>query len=114
MARRLREPDLAPRLEEIRSRARNEIDRRGLVEDPDADYDCPFNDPDGKCLIHGPAQPAGCLTFQPVADGGCEHDFDAFGEVLPAIEAAEREAYGSVEDMRPIPVALLRALAKID
>ncbi|MEN8148978.1 MAG: hypothetical protein ABFS86_04095 [Planctomycetota bacterium] len=114
MARRLGEPDLAPRREEIRERARAEIEERGLADDPFVDYDCPLLEPDGKCLIHGPAQPAGCLTFQPVADGGCDHDLEAFDAVLPRIEAAEIEAFGDVDEVRPIPVALLRALAAED
>jgi hypothetical protein len=112
MARRLREPDLVDRVEEIRDRARREIDRRGLVVDPFAKFDCPLLSEAGRCLVHGPAQPAGCLTFMPVADGGCDHDLEGFDRAQPRIEAAERKAFGSVEDPRPIPVALLRALAE--
>jgi len=112
MARRLREPDLIDRIEEIRDRARREVDRRGLIEDPDANFDCPLLDGEGRCLVHGPAQPAGCLTFMPVGDGGCDHDLDGFERAQPRIEAAEKEAFGSVEEPRPIPVAILRALAE--
>ena len=57
-----------------------------------------------------PAQPAGCLTFRPVADGGCDHDLAGFDRALPRIEAAERMAFGRVEEPRPIPMAILRAL----
>jgi Fe-S-cluster containining protein len=111
IARRLREPDLIDRVEEIRDRARREIDRRGLIGDPYAEFDCPLLDGEGRCLVHGPAQPAGCLTFMPVDDGGCDHDLEGFDRALPRIEAAERRAFGDVEEPRPIPIAILAALA---
>jgi len=121
IARRLREPDLIERIEKIRDRARREVDRRGLIEDPFVNFDCPLLDGEGRCLVHGPAQPAGCLTsaqpagcltFMPVDDGGCDHDLDGFDRALPGIEAAEHKAFGIIEDPRPIPVAILRALAE--
>jgi hypothetical protein len=111
IARRLLEPDLSGRIDEIRERARREVEVRGLLEDPDANYDCPLLGEDGRCLVHGTAQPAGCLTFVPVADGGCDHDLGKFAKALPRIEEAERRAYGDVSEPRPIPVAILEALA---
>jgi hypothetical protein len=112
IAERLREEDLADRIPAILRKARREVDRRGLRDDETANFDCPLLDEEGRCLVHGPAQPAGCLTFQPVSDGGCDHDLDAFDGALPRIEAAERKAFGRVADPEPIPVAILRVLGR--
>lgn len=112
IADRLREPDLADRIPGILRKARREVERRGLDEDDSAKFDCPLLDEAGRCLVHGPAQPVGCLTFQPVSDGGCDHDLDAFDRALPRIEAAERKAFGRVADPEPIPVALVQVLGR--
>ena len=47
-----------------------------------------------------------------MTDGGCDHDLEAFDAAEPEIEAAELLAFGEVDEVRPIPVALLRALAE--
>lgn len=109
LARRLSEPDLATLLPEILEKARREVELRGLEDDDEATYDCPLLSPEGRCMVHGPAQPAGCLTFRPVSDGGCDHDFDLFHRENKKILAAEKKAFRKVGDPLPIPVALLRA-----
>jgi len=110
LARRLREPDLAPRIPEILEKARAEIECRGLSDDPEATYDCPLLSEEGGCLVHGAAQPAGCLTFSPVEDGGCDHDLKLFYKKSPKIEAADRRAFGRVAEPIAIPLALLEVL----
>jgi len=112
LARRLREPDLAPLVPGIAARARREVEVRGLARDRFAKYDCPLLTAEGRCLVHGPAQPAGCLTFRPVRDGGCDHDVGLFEEHESRIDRLEEEAFGDVADPRPIPVALLDALGE--
>lgn len=111
LARRLREPDLAPALPEILERARAEVRRRGLEKDPTAKYDCPLLDEAGRCLVHGEAQPGGCLTFRPVRDGGCDHDLPLWQKQEKLLHAAEKQAFGRRPHPVPIPVALLRALS---
>jgi hypothetical protein len=110
IADRLAEPDLAPRISEIVRRAREETARRGLDRDPAAKYDCPLLDEGGRCLVHGPAQPVGCLTFRPVADGGCDHDLPLFRKHIGKVRKADRAAFGKGSDPLPIPVAILKAL----
>ncbi len=108
LARRLEQADLVPLLPEILARSRAEVAKRRLAEDPDATYDCPLLTADGRCLVHGPAQPAGCLSFRPVADGGCDHDRDLFARQEPAMARADRIAFGRVHPVESIPEALLR------
>jgi Fe-S-cluster containining protein len=110
LRRRLLEPDLAPLRPEILAKARREIEERGLTDDPDASYTCPLLSDDGQCLVHGPAQPAGCLSFSPVSDGGCDHDFEFFERQEEEIYAAGKLAYGKEQRPVSIPVALTRVL----
>jgi Fe-S-cluster containining protein len=108
LRRRLVGPDLAPLVPEILRRAEAEVARRGLKDGPSATYDCPLLSPTGRCLVHGPAQPAGCLTFRPVPDGGCDHDLPLFHRKEPEIARAERAAWGRLAPVLSIPEALLR------
>jgi Fe-S-cluster containining protein len=108
LRRRLAKPDLAPLLPEILRRAEEEVRTRGLATDPDATYDCPLLSPEGRCLVHGPAQPAGCLTFRPVSDGGCDHDLPLFHRREPEIAKAERAAWGRLAPVLSIPEAIVR------
>jgi len=110
LARRLREPDLAPQVPAILARARAEVERRGLTEAADATYDCPLLDHEDRCMVHGPAQPAGCMTFKPVSDGGCDHDLPLFHRHNANVEAAERKALGKRYTPLPIPLALVKVL----
>ena len=110
IARRLAEPDLAPLVPQILERARGEVRKRGLRPDRDTTYDCPLLSPEGRCLVHGPSQPAGCLTFRPVEDGGCDHDLPLFRKHENRILNANRTAWGRDEDPLPIPIALLKTL----
>ncbi len=108
LRRRLLEDDLRPLIPGILEKAKSEIREQGLSEDENASYNCPLLSDEGRCLVHGPAQPAGCLTFSPVDDGGCDHDFAFFAKHVKKIRAAERKAYGRESEPLPIPVALLR------
>ena len=112
LARRLGEADLAPRIQEIHARARAEVDRRGLDPDQDITYDCPLLGEDDRCLVHGPAQPAGCLTFKPIDGERCDHDLRLFHRHYPKIEAAEKRAIGKLFPALPIPLALLKVLRR--
>ncbi len=110
LARRLSEPDLAPRVPEILRRAREEIRLRGLCADSDATYDCPLLSGEGRCLVHGPAQPSGCLTFRPVPDGGCDHDLRLFHRHYGKVERLDRRVFGRRSRPLPIPLALVNVL----
>jgi Fe-S-cluster containining protein len=110
LARRLGEPDLAPEIPAILERARAEVEKRGLSEESDTTYDCPLLDDENRCMVHGPAQPAGCMTFKPVDDGGCDHDLPLFHRHYKLVEAAERKALGKRYPALPIPLALLKVL----
>jgi Fe-S-cluster containining protein len=111
LARRLSEPDLAPLVPGILERARAEVERRALDREPGAKYDCPLLSGEGRCLVHGPAQPAGCLTYRPVPDGGCDHDLPVWHRHSPRIDRIERRVFGRGTEPRPIPVALLDVMS---
>ncbi len=110
LRRRLQGDDLRSLIPAIIEKAKSEVRERGLLENEDANFNCPLLSDEGRCLVHGPAQPAGCLTFSPVADGGCDHDLAFFAKHVKGIRAAERKAYGRESEPLPIPVALLRVL----
>lgn len=112
LARRLAEPDLAPSVPGILRRAKREIEARRLDRDPDATYDCPLLSEEGRCLVHGPAQPSGCLTFVPVPDGGCDHDLGLFHRHHGAVEKAEKRALGKRYPPLSIPEALVKVLRR--
>lgn len=110
LRRRLHEADLAPLIPLIREKAMEQMAEHDLLIDKRASYTCPLLSDDGRCLVHGPAQPMGCLTFRPVSDGGCDHDHEFFEENLPAVLAADRDGYGRESEPLSIPVALERVL----
>ena len=110
LRRRLNEADLAPLIPLIREKAMEQMGEHDLTHDKGASYTCPLLSDDGGCLVHGPAQPAGCLTFRPIDDGGCDHDLKFFEENLPEILSADRDAYGRESEPLSIPVALERVL----
>ena len=112
LLRRLQEDDLRPLIPGILEKAKSEVRERGLLEDEDANYNCPLLSDEGRCLVHGPAQPAGCLSFSPVGDGGCDHDFAFFRKKVKGIRAAEKKAYGRESEPLSIPVALLRITSR--
>ena len=112
LKRRIEQEDLRAMIPTIVAKAKSEVRERGLEANSDATYTCPLLSDEGHCLVHGPAQPAGCLTFSPVDDGGCDHDLGFFGKHVKGISKAEKKAYGRESEPLPIPVALLRILRK--
>lgn len=110
LRRRIQEPDLAPLIPLFIEKAKTEIQDHDLLIDKGASYTCPLLSDEGGCLVHGTAQPAGCLTFRPVGDGGCDQDREFFEKNLPGILAADRDAYGRESEPLSIPVALERVL----
>jgi len=114
------EPDLRARLGHFARRVADTVERFGLRGAAEAappavgrapTYTCPFLDDRNRCAIHGRGQPLGCMTFMPLAGGGCDQHVAPFEVGIDAIAALNDEVYGAA-GWRPllIPVAVQRVL----
>jgi hypothetical protein len=83
----LADPELSSRLDELRRRIDEAIRRVGRIDltEPPPTFDCPFLEEDVGCLLHGKAQPLGCITFMPRESGDCEHHVDLFEDAFDEV-----------------------------
>jgi Fe-S-cluster containining protein len=81
---------------------------------PPRPYTCPFLTAQNLCGVHE-VKPVGCITFTPVADGGCDQDGAVLEEILADLGEANDEALGGREwTGLPLPIAVLAALEAPD
>jgi hypothetical protein len=105
------DPDLRGRREELAWRlaetaARIRSLRVGPDEEP-ATYDCPFLGEDNRCMVHGPGQPLGCITFIPVTEDGCDQEVEVFEDAFEELQAILRDWSGEEDrEGTSLPIAV--------
>ncbi len=113
-----RDPELAPRRQELLAAVHEAIERFELLDDEDEPrpYTCPFYDASdgGRCLVHGRGQPLGCTVYRPVGATRCDMPASAFEASVERLREIEDEAFGELGPILTIPVAVARALRARD
>jgi len=74
-------------------------------------YTCSFLQPDLRCALPLDIKPVACLSFNPLTPDACDQEPEWFAEAGAEVAAANRAA-GLPARRRPIPVAVLDALAR--